>query len=322
MKLPVVVVGAGPIGLGVARAVAARPGLELRAVVDTDPSKRGIAAGPVAVQADVPSDVEGGAGVALLCTSSRLAALAPQVEALVARGLHVVSTCEELVWPWRAQPELAKRIDAAAEASGVAVLGTGVNPGFLMDALPAFLTGVCHHVRSVRVERVQDASLRRRPFQDKVGVGLSVEAFRAASASPGGIGHVGLRESLDLLAAGLGRTITDAAFVLEPVLADRPIERLGRRLEKGDVIGVEQRGEAQTAEGTTLSLFFRAAFGQADAHDRVVIDGDPPLDVRIAGGVAGDVATCNIVANAAHAVIAARPGLRSMLDVPLVTSRS
>ena len=72
---------------------------------------------------------------------------------------------------------MAKRIDALATRARVAVLGTGVNPGFVMDALPIALTGVCESVTAIEVDRVQDARIRRLPFQQKIGAGLTREEF-------------------------------------------------------------------------------------------------------------------------------------------------
>ena len=327
MAIRVIVVGAGPIGLGVARDVAARPSLELVAVVDLDPSKTGTVEGlPVTI--DLPKlEPHAGPMVAALTTTSSLAKLEPLALECIARGMHVVSTCEELAWPWGTATDLrngcdaiAHRIDDAAKAMGVCVLGTGVNPGFLMDALPLALTAPCRRVERVRVERVQDASIRRRPFQDKVGVGMNkddVEPRLRARL----LGHVGLQESARMISARLGFDIDYFAEDLLVITADTEIDLFsttGRIVRAGEVLGVEQIGRAFKDGNVKVELFFRATFGQLDPHDRIVIEGDPPLDVSIKGGVPGDTATCAIVANAIPVLLLARPGLRTMSDVPLV----
>jgi 4-hydroxy-tetrahydrodipicolinate reductase len=231
--------------------------------------------------------------------------------------MHVVSTCEELAWPWT-RPESARAIDDAAQKAGVAVLGTGVNPGFLMDALPLFLTAPCQRVDAIRVERVQDASNRRRPFQDKVGVGMSPDDVRAKLAART-TGHVGLGESAAMLGARLGLDVAAFTEDMHVVVADVTVERAGRVVNAGEVLGVEQIGRATNAGGAVVvELYFRATFGQPEARDRIVVDGSPPLDVTIKGGVPGDVATAAIVANAIRSVVEAKPGLRTMADVPLV----
>jgi 2,4-diaminopentanoate dehydrogenase len=315
--LEVIVIGAGPIGEGVARAVAARRGLTLVAVVDVDPNKLGRDVAGVAVRRDIPPLTEE-RRVAVLTTTSSLAAIEPLVHECLARGMPVVSTCEELCWPWEAS-EIARRIDEAARKAGVGVLGTGVNPGFAMDALPLALSAPCAHVRAVRVERIQDASTRRRPFQDKVGVGLAPDAVRAALDARRA-GHVGLQESARMVAATLGLVIDAFTEEMRVIVADSAVERAGRRVEAGQVLGVEQRGRATRGDTVVVDLLFRATFGEPLAHDRVVLEGEPRIDMKIEGGLPGDVATCSIVANAIPVVALARPGLLTMADVPLIVA--
>lgn len=315
----VIVVGAGPIGVGVAAAVARRRGLTLAAVVDLDPAKVGTTVAGVTVRRDLPPPSEE-PRVAVLTTTSSLATLESQVLECLDRDMAVVSTCEELAWPWGAA-EPARRIDDAARRAGRAVLGTGVNPGFVMDTLPLALTAPCLRVDAVRVERVQDASSRRLPFQDKVGVGHDPTAVQAALDAQRS-GHVGLRESAALVAATLG--LSTDAFTEERrvVIAEAAIERAGRRVEAGAALGVEQHGRATLGGRVVVELVFRATFGEPLSFDRVLIEGEPRLDVRIAGGLPGDVATCAIVANAVPVVASAPGGLHTMADLPLVVGSS
>ncbi len=313
--IEVVIVGAGPIGAGTAAAVARRPGLALVAVVDTDAGKVGAEVAGVTVRRDLPPPSDD-ARVAVLTTSSSLARLEPLVLECLARGMAVVSTCEELAWPW-GTPEVARRIDEAARRAGRAVLGTGVNPGFVMDALPVMLTAPCLRVDAVRVERVQDASTRRRPFQDKIGVGQEPTSVAEALAARR-IGHVGLAESAALVAGSLGLGADAFAEERRVVVAERAVERAGRRVEPGQALGVEQIGRATRAGLLVVELVFRATFGEERAWDRVLLEGEPRLDVRIDGGIPGDVATCAIVANAVPVVARAPGGLHTMVELPPV----
>jgi len=315
--LEVIVIGAGPIGAGVARAVAARRGLALVAVADIAPAMQGQLVAGVAIRPDIPPPSEE-RRVAVLTTTSSLAALEPLLHECFARGMPVVSTCEELCWPWE-QPELARRLDAAARHAGVAVLGTGVNPGFVMDALPLALSAPCAEVRAVRVERIQDASTRRRPFQDKVGVGRDPDDVRVALEA-GRAGHVGLQESARMVATTLGFAVDAFAEERRVIVAGEAVTRGGRRVEPGQVLGVEQIGRATRDGVVVVELIFRATFGEPAGHDRVVLEGTPRLDLRIDGGLPGDVATCAIVANAIPVVVDAAPGLRTMADVPLIVA--
>jgi 4-hydroxy-tetrahydrodipicolinate reductase len=313
--IEVVVVGAGPIGQGVAAAVSRRRGLVLAAVVDVDPAKVGTQVAGVSVRRELPPPADE-PRVAVLTTTSSLARLEGQVLECLDRGMAVVSTCEELAWPWGA-PEPARRIDDAARHAGRAVLGTGVNPGFVMDALPLALTAPCLRVDAVRVERVQDAASRRLPFQDKVGVGQDPTEVQAALDALR-VGHVGLRESAALVAATLGLPTDAFAETRRVIVAETAVERAGRTVERGRALGVEQIGRATRAGQVVVELVFRATFGEARSFDRVLIEGEPRLDVRVEGGVPGDVATCAIVANAVPVVASAPGGLHTMADLPLI----
>ena len=324
MPIAVVVIGAGPIGLQIASEVRARDDLELTGVVDIDPKKIGQDAGALFGEPPwgvaVRSSVDGiRARVAILCTASSVQACLPSVLDVIERGMAVVSTCEELVYPFSKAPAVAAQIDDAARRGGVAVLGTGVNPGFLMDALPLFMTAVVPHVAHLRVERIQDAGPRRRPFQDKVGVGLTQAEFASRAKEPS-FGHRGLRESADLLARGLGLQFDEVVEEMRPLIAEAEISSWSRLVSAGMVRGIEQVARGRIDGHDVVTLYFRAALGEAHPHDRVQISGPSPLEVEVKG-IHGDVATRSIAVNAVARIVEARPGLRTMLDVGVVSAR-
>jgi 4-hydroxy-tetrahydrodipicolinate reductase len=250
-----------------------------------------------------------GVQAAVVTTRSSLEACAPTFRALLERGLAVVSTCEELAWPQLRHPQLADELDRLARERGGRLLGTGVNPGFLMDTLPSALTAVCRDVRAVRVFRIQDASTRRLPFQRKIGAGLTPEEF-AARVAAGDLRHVGLGESLHFVAACAGLELDDWSEELEPVLGEDGLAR-----------GVRQVAQGTRAGAVAVRLEFVAAVGQADPQDRIEVDGEPSLELRIPGGVHGDVATAAIVGNAIAPLLASPPGLHTMASLPLVSCR-
>lgn len=252
--------------------------------------------------------------IAVVTTVSSLRLLESQVAELAAAGLSVVSTCEELVYPWLTQPERAARIDALCRDRGVACLGTGVNPGFLMDYLPVVLTSVCRSVQSIRVERVQDASVRRVPFQVKIGSALTLEQF-AMKKADGTLRHVGLPESLDLIAHRLGWTLSGKTESLEPIVAAGDVAGGWAPIRKGMARGVEQVAHGFRDGKEVLTLYFRAAVGEPKSYDRVEIRGDPPMRMTFEGGVNGDTATSAITLNAIRPLLAAPAGLRTMVDI-------
>ena len=322
-SIRVVQCGLGPIGIQLIRLLTRR-GLTLAGAVDIDAKKlgrdvgllAGIGSLDVTVTENLPATLDRArADVVLLSTVSSLCAVKSQLLQAVKAGVPVVSTCEELSYPWLTFPQEAREIDRAASEAGVAVLGTGVNPGFLMDCLPLSLTSVCRRVESVRVERVQDASRRRLPFQHKIGAGLSPQAF-ALRVEDGTLRHVGLTESMHMIADRLGWRLERSEDVVEPILARRRHASADMTVEPGHALGVSQVGRAFVQDREVITLVFRAAIGEPQPYDRVVVQGRPSFESTLRGGIGGDEATCAITANAVSAILRAAPGLRTMADMP------
>ncbi|MFH1024389.1 MAG: dihydrodipicolinate reductase [Planctomycetota bacterium] len=325
--ISVVQIGLGPLGRKIAKFLAERPVFRIVGAVDTDPSLAGKTLGDLAevkrlavpVRASLKEALTGGKPDAVILTTvSDMARIVPQLEAILEFNLPVVSTCEELSFPWKTSPDLAARVDAAARRAGVAVLGTGVNPGYLMDTLPVCLTAVCQKVEAVRVSRIQDASVRRIPFQRKIGAGMSLDAFEAKRRT-GTLRHVGLTESMHLIAARMGWTLDRTEDVLTPVVTKTRIVTEAMTIEAGQAAGVQQIGRGFAGGVERITLTFRAAIGEPHPEDAVEIAGTPPIRSVIPGGVNGDIATCAITLNAIPRILEATPGLKTMIDVPIVS---
>lgn len=321
----VVQFGLGPLGQKVVRYAVEREGVEYVGAVDPAPDKVGKDLGElcglkkmgVTVSPDLASALKGKkAQVAVLTTVSSVEILAGQIEAAAKAGLSVVSTCEELSYCQGTFPETAARIHAACEKHGVACVGTGVNPGFLMDYLPTVLTSVCQRVDKIKVSRFQDASSRRIPFQQKIGAGLTVEQFQK-KVKERTLRHVGLAESTRMIAASVGWTLDKVTESLEPVMAREKITSGYTPIEPGMARGVEQIGRGFVKGEEVITLHFRAAVGEPESFDAIEIQGEPNFTSRIAGGVNGDVATCAITVNAIRSILNVSPGLKSMLDIPV-----
>ncbi len=317
-------IGIGPLGQMVARYALERGCFHIVGAVDPDPQKAGKDLGElcgieplgVIVRSTLGDALaKRSADVALLTTVSSLIAIESQIAELAQAGLSIVSTCEELFYPWETNPEVAGRIDRVCLANSVACVGTGVNPGYLMDLLPTFLTGLCQDVRKVEVWRVQDASVRRVPFQQKIGAGLTLEEFEVKKAA-GTLRHVGLVESADFIAHRLGWKLDRRVETLEPVIAENQIDGGYKPIAKGMARGVHQVGRGFVGDKEVITLNFTAAVGEPESYDQVHIDGEPPIQSRITGGVNGDIATCAIALNAVRSILQAAPGLKTMADIP------
>ena len=319
--------GLGPIGCRVIRGLAERRGFQLVAAVDPQPVLAGQDAGRLAgldralgvAVVDNPEQVllRVPADVAVMCTASRVADIYPALHEVISAGLNVVTTCEELVFPWKTAPEAAHKLDAAARASGVSVLATGVNPGFMMDFFPLTVSALCQSVDRVTVERIQDASTRRLPFQRRIGAGLSPAEFERKLAA-GSFGHVGLRESMGMLAAALGFTLAGIEETVSPVVATTAVRSPEVAVKAGAVAGIRQVAVGADEAGVErVRLEFQAAIGQAKPFDRVRIKGVPDLEVLFPGGVHGDIATAAVILNAIPAIRRAPAGLLTMADLSL-----
>ena len=325
--LRILQVGLGSLGRLIAGDLAERGLGRVVAAVDVSPDLAGRRLSEFLVGADPAARVlesfkkvpEGLAlDAAVVTTRSDLRLCAPTFRELLRRGVAVVSTCEELVFPWLRHRELAAELHQLALKHGGKLLGTGVNPGFLMDALPLFATSVCRSIRSVEVFRIQDASGRRLPFQQKIGAGLDAAEFERQAAE-GRIRHVGLGESLHFLAHYLGFRIDRWEEEIGPVLAERELPSGFGPIPMGKAAGVRQVATAFLEGRAVIRLEFQAAIGQRDPHDRIVVEGEPRLDLRFQGGVHGDAATSAIVLNSLNPLLRARPGLHSMATLPLVS---
>ena len=324
-SIRVVHFGLGPIGAAVAQAIAGRAGFKIVGGIDNDPAKAGRDIGDVAgLKGRIGVRVERDASrlkamkphVVVLCTSSSLKAVMPQIEAILAAKVAVVSTTEELAYPGYTNVRHASKIDKWAKKAKVAVLGTGVNPGFVMDSLPIALTAACAKVDRVSVSRIQDARSRRLPFQQKIGAGLTTEQFQKR-VREGSIKHVGFTESIAMIADSLGWTLDRISDTVEPKLAQVTISSEYLAVDPGYVCGIVQEGIGYRKKEPVIRLYMEAYLGAPDSYDWIEIEGTPRLSVKIAGGVHGDTATAAIVVNSIPKVLSAAPGLHTMLDMPL-----
>jgi 4-hydroxy-tetrahydrodipicolinate reductase len=254
--------------------------------------------------------------IAVLCTSSSLKSVMPQLAELLKLRLPVVSTTEELAYPAARNRRLAKQLDEMARKAKVAVLGTGVNPGFTMDALPIALTSVCEQVNRIEVRRVQDARTRRLPFQQKIGAGLTREQFEQQVAA-GAVSHIGFTESIQMIGDAMGWRLTRITDEVRPWIAEEEVNSELLAVDPGYVAGISQEGVGYVGDEAKILLQLDAYMGAPESFDSVLIDGSPRIYSKVQGGIHGDIATASMTVNSIPHVITAPPGLRTMRDMPL-----
>jgi hypothetical protein len=325
-KIRAIQYGVGPIGASIAKLMREKQAIEIIGAIDTDPAKVGRDLGEIVGASDAPwgvkisddaSDVLGqAADVVIHSTSSALPKVMEQLLACLEAESCVVSTCEELSYPYRTYPDLALKLDAAAKDWGVALVGTGVNPGFVLDKLIVTLAAVSQRVDHVSGRRIVDGAKRRLPLQKKIGAGMTLDEFRE-KVSAGVIKHVGLPESVAMVADSLNLTVDEITETIEPMVAEERVQTEYLTVESGQAAGVHQiaRGLANGTELIYLEL--QMYVGAKDPGDTLTLRGNPDISLVIPGGSPGDIATASVVVNSIPVILDAPAGLRTARDLPI-----
>jgi 4-hydroxy-tetrahydrodipicolinate reductase len=249
-------------------------------------------------------------------TSSSLPRVADQLLECLQAGSYVVSTCEELSYPYRSHPELAAKLDKAAKDFGVALVGTGINPGFVMDKLVITLAAVSQRIDHVKALRIVDASKRRLPLQKKIGAGMTVEEFRR-KVQEGIIKHVGLPESVAMVADSLGIEIDEIEETIEPKVASDKIQTEFLTVEPGQAAGVHQIARGLSSGKERIYMELQMYVGAKDPADTIELQGHPDISLIIPGGSHGDIATASVAVNSIPAILEAQAGLRTSRDLAI-----
>ncbi len=305
----VVLCGMGAIGTEILKYVLERSHT-IVGVVDNDPEKVGRTIAELTglplgtrVAASLQGVQLGEAEAAVISTKSRISDIMDDITSAASAGLDVITTSEEMAYPEFANHEASTSLDMLAKDKGVTIVGVGVNPGFVMDWVPAVVASATKNPTSIHVVRSVDVSKRRRQLQAKTGVGLTKARFEK-DVEEGTLGHVGLIESAQLIALSLGKQLEGLKHGVFPVLGSEDY-----------VMGVRQFAEGMA--GTCLvRLDLEMSITSAD-FDVVEVKGDPSLKLRFEKGVFGDSATVALVVHALERVGGASPGLLTVLDLPL-----
>ena len=329
-RIRVVVLGTGQMGSGIARQILRTPGLELAGAVARRAARGGLDLGRaidlgrdlgLAVDADLEVAIaRARPDVAIQATCSRVADAREEITALLRRGIHVVSIAEEMAWPAARAPAVARELHALAVAHGAAVLGTGVNPGFVLDLLVVVLSGVCADVRTITATRVNDLAPYGPTVLREKGVGLTPEAFRTGLADGSVVGHHGFAESIHMIAAALGWTIDRIEERREPIVARIRRETPLVRVEPGEVAGCLHTAVAWRAGSPAVTLVHpqqvQPHVEGVETGDTIEIAATPDVRVTARPEIPGGLATIALAVNAIPRVLAAPPGLHCMADLP------
>ena len=327
-KIKVVCYGVGAVGTRIAKLLLEKEGLQIVGAIDIAKNKVGKDLGEiletgkklnVIVSDDVDSVMRKACcDVVIHATGSYLEDVYPQIAPLAKYGVNVISTCEELSYPYLSEPELAKKLEALGVKYAMSFLGTGINPGFLMDTLVITLTGVCQKIDKIKVERVMNAATRRIPFQRKVGAGLTAAEFKKKMDTKEITGHVGLEQSIAMIAAALKWQLDKIQVEqVKPVITQQEVRSEAILVKKGQVAGLKQIARGIMKRKDAITLDFQAYIGAKEEYDAITIDGVPPIHQKISPCVHGDLATVAMIVNSIPKVMNATPGLLTMKDLPV-----
>jgi hypothetical protein len=329
-EVKIIQYGVGAMGSLMVKTTLKRKGLRLVGAIDQD-KKVGMDLGEaVGLDGKLGISISGepetllrntGADIVLHATASFLDEVYPQIAMALEAGMSVISICEELAYPWHRNPELADKIDRLAREKDVTVLGTGVSPGFSLDTLVIHCTGLCAEVKRITAKRMSDSSLYGPKVLDRRGLGLSLDEWEKRVSEKRITGHIGSYESMRMIGASLGWNLDETVEMpIEPIIAEAAVELPYLKIARGTVCGYNQK--AYALMGGEKVIHFEnegRVYGEGEEHhteDSVHIEGNPEIKLTIKPGLPGDVTTSSMAVNAIAQVMASRPGLVSMKDLP------
>ncbi len=328
-KFDVVQVGLGPMGRLIASLILKRENIILKGAVDIDPQLRDkklskildIQKGSdIIIQSDLNAILSmEKTDVVIIATSSSLEKVAPIIRLAVESSSNVISICEELSYPFQYYPRLSEELDALAKSNNVSIVGTGINPGYLMDLLPIVVTAPCQNIESIKVTRMMNSAKRREPFQRKIGTGLTPEEFHQKINKKEITGHVGLTQSIQMIGAALNIKYDELIeFPPKEIITEKEFTTsYGEKVLEGYVCGLQSKAIAKKESKEIILLDFIAFAGDHEEYDSIIIEGIPYIHQKIIGGVHGDLGTSAMVVNLIPKAVEAKSGLLTMKDLPV-----
>lgn len=324
--------GFGAMGSGMARMILKKDGFEIVGVCDLYEEIVGKSIfdllGITKTQKDVfiTNDiskliVESKPELVLLATDSYTATAYPKIRFLVEQGCNIISTAEEMAYPYANEPELSKEIDQLAKKHRVTVLGTGVNPGMMMDLLAITLSGIMSDVTDFQISRVNSLSPFGKTVMEEQGVGFTLDKFNEKMKSHEIAGHVGFKESTHMIAASLGSKVLSFEQSMAPIVTNIDRKSPYGFAKKGDVCGVDMKSDSLLENHISINMHhpqqIEPAMGGVSTKDQIHIGGSPEVHMTISPEIDGGIGTIAICVNMIPHVINSRPGLKTMIDLPV-----
>ena len=327
----IIIWGLDAMGSGMANMLLKKKGVEIVGAIDIGPklgksmyevlgAERGDRPDVIVTGADEVIK-EKAADLVLICTDSFTAKVFPKVKQVLECKMNVITTAEEMAYPAAQEPELARQMDEIARANGVSVLGTGIKPGLIMDLLVIMMTGCCQEVRHIVSRRVNSLSPFGPAVMEEQGIGISVDEFNRGVEDGSLAGHVGFPESINMIADAIGWKVEKVEQSMEPIVTEVDRKSPHGFAKAGHVAGVAMKGFGYVDGEMKIEMDHPQQIEPEQVGistgDYVIIDGTPPINMVNSPEVEGGIGTIAMCVNMIPHVINARPGLQTMITLPV-----
>ena len=331
-NVKVIIWGLGAMGGGMADMLLKKKGVDIVGVIgrgaklgksmyDFIKTERGDRP-DVLIQSEDKLLKEKAADVVLLCTDSFTKEAFPRIKRIIENKINVVSSAEEMAYPQAQSPELAKEIDRLAKENGVTVLGTGINPGLIMDLLVVLMTGCCEEVDHIVSRRVNSLSPFGPVVMHEQGIGITVDEFKEGVKTGRLSGHVGFHESIRMITDAIGWELSaPVTQSMEPIVTDVDRKSPYGFAKAGDVAGCAMKGFGYVDGELKVEMDHPQQIEPeqvgVQTGDYVIIKGTPNVNMVNSPEVPGGIGTIAMCVNMIPQTINAEPGLKTMIDLPV-----
>ncbi len=332
-NVKVAIWGFGAMGAGMAKMLLTKKGVEITGVCDLNPeyvdksifeilNVENSSSNDVIVSKDIDKVIyKGSCDVCLVATDSFTKKAFDKLVKVMECGINVVSTAEEMAYPQAQEPELAKKLDEVAKKNGVTVLGTGINPGLMMDLLAVCLSGAMTDVSYVECKRVNSLSPFGPAVMEEQGVGITVDEFNHGVKTNTLAGHVGFEESIMMINDALGFNVDDMKTQMKPIITSVDRKSPYGFAASGNVAGVNMTGQGFEKGKVVIDMIhpqqIEPEMEGTNTGDYIKLVGTPEINMSITPEVDGGIGTIAMCVNMIPHTINARPGLKTMIDLPV-----
>jgi hypothetical protein len=331
-KIKVIIWGFGAMGRGMAEMLLMKKGVEIVGVCDLNPAYKNISFLNILNSKSDHHDVKvtddidfllknQTADVVLLATDSFVKGAYDKIIKIVSSKMNCISTAEEMAYPYANELKLANQIDHLAKAFGVTVLGTGINPGFIMDLLVIALTGTMIDVKHIEAKRVNSLSPFGPAVMHEQGVGITLDEYHKKIMDKKLAGHVGFKESIMMISDALGVKLDGFNQQMKPIITN--VDRISAygKADMGTLAGINMTGQGLVAGDVFIDMIHPQQIEPeaegTDTGDYIKIQGTPEINMSITPEIDGGIGTIAMCVNMIPHVINSKPGLKTMIDLPV-----